>query len=396
MRPTDQTPAVPALPEPERSPEPEWLEYAEFGERFVAHAVTEERVVAAVAGIAGRGITFGPFKLGPAGLAGFKAEGRVGTPRITRHGPHVTFAVTVPVSLGLKMLLGGKRLRLEAVVAVELTLHARTADPLLVVIDIPPVRPEDVRVLLRTGAGDAVNDLLLDPVAGVVRREVANRVNPMLDDPRTRGKRVFDVEAIVARSGSVHRERAAAAWDWSWIDYAEFGRRFFPRLVTPERVAAVAESLAGRPIEIGPLRTGPGRRATVTVRGAVRLPVVRPRAEPEDVHGELVMYDLTLPVGLDITVEVLKANRYHAEIEVPLVLAARAAAPLLLVIDVEPPAPEDIRLELAAEGMRAATLGALAGIRKQVVARVAKVVRDEIAAGSGRIIDVGARIGKSV
>ncbi|MFC8044239.1 hypothetical protein [Nocardia sp. NPDC057353] len=397
MRPTDETPHTPALPaEREPAPEQQWLEYAEFGERFVAHAATEERVAAAVAGITGRKITFGPFSLGPAGLAGFVAEGKVGEPRIVRRGPHVHYTVTVPVSLALKALLAGRKLRLEAVVSVEVGLHARTASPLLVVIDIPAISPDDVSVVLRTQAGTAVNETLLDPIAGVVKREVANRVNPMLADPQTRRRRVFDIEAIVGGTESVHRRRAEAEWAFDWIDYAEFGRRFFPLLVTPERVNAVlAERLAGRPIEIGPLRTGPGRRATVTVRGAVRLPTLRPR-EPAPGHIEPVVYDVTLPVALDITVDVLKANRYRAELEVPLVLAARAADPLLLVIDVDPPEPAEIRLELAAEGVRAATLGALAKIRKQVVAQVAAVIRRELTSGSGRVIDVGARIGKAV
>ncbi|SLJ82356.1 Uncharacterised protein [Mycobacteroides abscessus subsp. abscessus] len=42
--------------------------------------------------------------------------------------------------------------------------------------------------------------------------------------------------------------------------------------------------------------------------------------------------------------------------------------------------------------MRAATLGALAGIKKQVIAQVLAVVRQELARGEGRIIDVAARI----
>lgn len=58
--------------------DPQWIEYAEFGERFVAHAVTTDRIEAAVAGIAGKGMKFGPFSVGPAGLAGLVAEGKVG------------------------------------------------------------------------------------------------------------------------------------------------------------------------------------------------------------------------------------------------------------------------------------------------------------------------------
>ncbi|MFD6212693.1 hypothetical protein ACFWFJ_05505, partial [Nocardia salmonicida] len=59
--------------------DPMWIEYADFGERFVTYAVTEERITAAVSGMTGRGVKIGPFSLGPAGLAGFVAEGTLGT-----------------------------------------------------------------------------------------------------------------------------------------------------------------------------------------------------------------------------------------------------------------------------------------------------------------------------
>ncbi|BDT88923.1 hypothetical protein [Nocardia cyriacigeorgica] len=371
--------------------DPHWIDYAEFGERFVTHAVTTDRIEAAVAGIAGKGMKFGPFSVGPAGLAGLVAEGKVGRPVVVRSGPHVTFEMRVPVSLAVKVLLGGKKLRLETVVAIDMTLHARTAAPLLIVIDIPPIKPADVSVVLRAQAVDTAGEWLLDPVAGVVQREVAQRVNTMLADPQARRSRVFDVEAMVAGAPSRHRDDSA----FDWIGYDEFGHRFFPLIVTRERVFDVVKGLAGRPIEVGPFRTGPRASATVTVRGAVRLPDLteRPRRDPD--HGE-VTFDLLLPVWLDITVDVLKANRYRADVRIPLVLTARAADPLLIVIDVPPPNRDDIRLEFSAVGMRAATLGVLAGIRKQVIAQVAQVVRKELADPAGRTIDVGARIDGTV
>lgn len=371
MQPTDHT-----------SADPVWIEYADFGERFLTHAVTEARIVAAVSGMAGRGMTIGPFSVGPAGLAGFVAEGKVGQPVVLRSGPNVTFEVTVPVSLSVQVLLGGRKLRLEAVVEIDLTLHAHTADPLLIVIDVPPITSRDVSFVLRARAIETAWEWLLDPIAGVVQREVANRVNAMLADPQGRRGRVFDIEAMVDGMRSEH----AMQTTFDWIDYGEFGHRFFARIVTRERVFDVVERLAGRPIEIGPLRTGPRNSATVTVRGSVRVPQLADRSD------DAVSFDLVVPVSLDITVDVLKANHYRADVEIPLVLTARAADPLLVVIDVPPPDSSDIRLEFKASGMRAATLGALAGIRKQVVAQVAEVVRKELADSSGRTIDVAARI----
>ncbi|MFE7743472.1 hypothetical protein [Nocardia sp. NPDC057455] len=371
MHPTDESGSAPA-----------WIDYAEFGARFVTHAVNAARIESAISGMTGRGLTIGPVSIGPAGLAGFVAEGKVGAPRVLHSGPGVTFAVTVPVSLTLKVLLGGRKLRLEARVEIDLTLHARTAEPVLIVIDIPPITQRDISFVLRAQAVESAWEWLLDPIAGVVQREVASRVNAMLADPQTRRNLVFDVEAMVAGKRSPYRDRTA----FDWIGYDEFGHRFFARIVTRERVSDVVERLAGRPIEVGPLRTGPRASAVVTVRGAVRMPrLVDRSADP-------VAFDLTLPVSLDITVDVLKANRYRADVEVPLVLTARAADPLRVVIDVPPPDPAGIRMEFTAHGARAAALGALAGIKKQVVAQVAAVIRKELADPAMRTIDVAARI----
>ncbi|BDT95990.1 MULTISPECIES: hypothetical protein [Nocardia] len=371
MHPTDESSSAPA-----------WIDYAEFGERFVTHAVNAARIESAVSGMTGRGLTIGPVSIGPAGLAGFVAEGKVGAPRVLHSGPRVTYEVTVPVSLTLKVLLGGRKLRLEARVEIDLTLHARTAEPVLIIIDIPPITQRDISFVLRAQAVESAWEWLLDPIAGVVQREVASRVNAMLADPQTRRGLVFDVEAMVAGKRSAYRDKSA----FDWIGYDEFGHRFFSRIVTRERVHDVVERLAGRPIEVGPLRTGPRASAVVTVRGAVRMPRLTDRS------ADPVAFDLTLPVSLDITVAVLKANYYRADVEVPLVLTARAADPLRVVIDVPPPDPADIRMEFTAHGARAAALGALAGIKKQVIAQVAAVIRKELADPAMRTIDVAARI----
>ncbi|WP_433629200.1 hypothetical protein [Nocardia sp. CA-120079] len=370
------------LPIEEETDDPVWIDYAEFGERFVTHAVTAERIEAAVSAMTDHGIAIGPFSLGPVGLAGFMAEGKVGKPVILRNGPHVTFEVTVPLTMSVKVLLGGRKLRLEAVAEIDLTLHARTADPLLIVIDIPPITSRDVSFVLRAQAIDSAWEWLLDPIAGVVQREVANRVNAMLAEPQARRGRVFDVEAIINGVRSGHVDQA----EFDWIGYDEFGHQFFSRIVTRDRVFEFVERMAGRPIEVGPLRAGPRDSATVTVQGNVRTPQLTDRSD------EPVSFDMTLPVSLDITVDVLKANQYRADVEIPLVLTARAADPLLIVVDVPPPAADDLRLEFKARGMRAATLGVLAGIKKQVVTQVAGVVRDELSDTSGRTIDVAERL----
>ncbi|WP_245551108.1 hypothetical protein [Nocardia paucivorans] len=372
--------------------EPIWIDYPEFGERFVAQAVTVRRIEAAIAGITDRGLTIGPFSLGPAGLAGFVAEGRLGRPEVVRRGPEVVFDTRIPAFLTLKVLVGGKKLRVEAGVFVGLTLHARTADPLLIVIDIPRVHPDDVNVVLRARAEDSKSEWLLDPIAGRLRREIAKRVNALLADPSTRRRRIYDIEAIVAGVRSEHRTRT----EFDWIDYAEFGRRFFPRIVTRERVFEVVGRLSGRGIAVGPFRTGPRASAQVEVHGEIGAPELSERSVPvistDVVDTTAVQFDLLVPVSLDITVDVLKANHYRAELAIPLVLTARAAAPLWIVVEAEPPAPADIHMEFAADGLRAAALGAVAKIKKQVIGQVVRFVERELADPTGRTVDVAERI----
>ncbi|GGN75490.1 hypothetical protein GCM10011610_19830 [Nocardia rhizosphaerihabitans] len=367
--------------------DPMWIEYADFGERFVTYAVTEERIAAAVAGMTGRGVTIGPFSLGPAGLAGFVAEGTLGTPVVTRNpGDALTFGVRVPLTLAVNLVLGGRKLGLAAVVEIGLTLHARTAQPLLVVIDVAPVTARDVSFTLRAEAIDTAWEMLLDPIAGLVQREVANRVNAIVGDPKVRSERVFDIEAILDGYRSPHRHDTV----FEWIDFREFGLRFFADIVTRDRVHDVVAQMAGSEIAVGPLSEGPRGAATVTVRGAIEQPRVIDRGVGEP--GAARVFDMTLPVGLDITVDVLKANHYRADLEIPLVLTARAAEPLQIVIDVPPPALEDISMEFTAKGLRAATLARLAGIKRQVVAQVVAVVSTELADPTSRTIDVGAAI----
>ncbi|MFF3573246.1 hypothetical protein [Nocardia jiangxiensis] len=362
---------------------PTRISYGEFGERFVAHAVTPARIEAAVSSLAGR-IEMGPFAVGPGKLARVWVRGDIGTPTITRTGSEVVFAVRIPVQLELTVTLGGRELQLAAAVDINLTLHARTADPLLVVIDIPPVTKRDVSPpIIRAGAVDAEAEVLLEPTAKMVRKEVADRLNVLLGQPQARRARIFDIEAITAGESAEHTDLTNV----DWIDYAEFGRRFLPRIVTPARVRAVAESLSGRVIEVDSMRTGPRDAAEVTARGVIRLPRVTERAD-----ADTVAFDMVVPVTLDVVVDVRKADHYHAEVEIPLVLMTRTAAPLLIVIDVEQPHSTQIDVQLRADGLRARTLGVIGKMRRRIAAQVSEAVSRHLADPSIRTVDVAARL----
>jgi hypothetical protein len=180
---------------------PQAITYARFGEQFFLHAVTEQRVLGAVASLAGRPIEFGPVGVGPAGLVKVSASGNVGEPGVQRQpGELVAFLLTIPVALQLLIDLGPERSRFTAEVSVRLRLTARPAEPLAVVIDIEPPSAKDVEVRVQA---DGVRASVLQLVGGVdseVRRAVARYACRELEQPAVQSARVIDVAAIIARA----------------------------------------------------------------------------------------------------------------------------------------------------------------------------------------------------
>lgn len=366
----------------ESNVEPAWISYEEFGRRFFVEAVTTERIASAVAGMAGKGMKIGPSKIGPGGIAGIFAEGTVGESVISPHdGDEVRFDLMVPASLVLTLRFG-QQIRFEAGVEINLELAARAADPLLVVIDIPKVTHEDVKLVLRAEALGAAWEWLLEPIGRIVRFEVANRLNAMLTDPASVRGRVFDIAARLDDNG----ERRSRETAFDWITYEEFGTRFFQHAVTQARIAEGARGLEGEKIEIGPLRTGPGDIATVSANGAVRAPRIDPRSENP------VEFDMTVPLDLDLVISIARDNRYAADIGVPLVLTARAAEPLQIVVDVARVDADDVDVELTSKGLSASVLGLIGGVKKQIREQVAAQINAQTKDRSSRTVDVAARL----
>lgn len=175
-----------------------------------------------------------------------------------------------------------------------------------------------------------------------------------------------------------------------FCSYTEFGEAFFERAVTLERIAAGVAGLAGRPIEFGPKGVGPGRLASVTANGTTGTPVVT------RVDADVITHDVLIPVSLDFIVDVqVEKHRFHAELEVPLRVTARATRDLWILLDVEPPQSRDVRVDLKAQGLRAGVLQRIGGIDRELCRFVAKYVAREIdkpAVAAARRIDVGAGI----
>jgi hypothetical protein len=171
-----------------------------------------------------------------------------------------------------------------------------------------------------------------------------------------------------------------------YISYEDFGVQFFARAVTEARILGGVNTLAGQPINVGPMGVGPGRIAKVTAKGAIG------EASATPIPGDIVSYRVVLPVSLTFDVDLqVDSHRFTADLEVPLTLVARAASPLKVVIDVVPPLPNQVTVKLRAEGIRASMLNKVVGIDTELQRFVAKYVKREVtkpAVAAARVIDV--------
>ncbi len=172
--------------------------------------------------------------------------------------------------------------------------------------------------------------------------------------------------------------------------YEEFGALFFRAAVTPERILGAVDGIAGKPIDFGPMGVGPGRIARVTAKGQIG------EATATEIPGLPISYRLVVPVDLDFTVDLqVEKHHFHANVEVPLTVSAHATRDLRIVVDVTPPNPDELELELAADGMRAGLLKRVANIDGELRRFVAKYVARELEKPhivATRNIDVGVSI----
>lgn len=158
-----------------------------------------------------------------------------------------------------------------------------------------------------------------------------------------------------------------------YISYEEFGKRFFELAVSEERILGAVNTLAGEPIDVGPMGVGPGRIAKVRATGSIG------EAKATRIEGDLISYRVVLPVHLEFEVNLqVDVHRFRAELEVPLLLAARAAEPLKVVIDAQAPKAKEVSVTLRADGLRASILSKTVGIEGELQRFVAKYVGREL------------------
>ena len=175
-----------------------------------------------------------------------------------------------------------------------------------------------------------------------------------------------------------------------YMTYEEFGRRFFEIAVTEDRVGGAIAAIAGDAFEIGPIAQGPGKIAKVTAKVRVQDPRVTRKV------GETITFAIRIPLEIDMVVDLrIDKPKFMVFGEIALAATARAAEPLLLILDVEKPRPSDISIHVTSHSLRAEIVRIIGGIDAEIRRFIAAHVSEEIdspASRKAKIIDVADRL----
>ena len=176
----------------------------------------------------------------------------------------------------------------------------------------------------------------------------------------------------------------------NYMTYDQFGRKFFEIAVTEDRVGGAIGSIAGDAFEIGPIGQGPGKIAKVTAKVRIMDPrVVR-------TVGEMITFDIRIPLEIDMVVDLrIDRPKFMVFGEIALHATARAAEPLLLILDFERPRSSDISIHVTSKSLRAEVVRVLGNIDAEIKRFIAAHVAGEIdspASQKAKIIDVATSI----
>ncbi len=189
-------------------------------------------------------------------------------------------------------------------------------------------------------------------------------------------------------------DRAQRVPDDMRVPYAQWGEDFFADAVSEERVLGAVNTIAGQPIDFGPMGVGPGRIAKVRAYGEIGEAAAT-RLPPGSTGG-LIGYQVVLPVRLTFEVDLqVDSHRFEAQLLVPLKLTAVALSGVRIYIDATPPTGSEIQVELQANGLRASVLQRVAGVEgelKRFVARYVARELDKPHVQEARLIDVSKAI----
>lgn len=175
-----------------------------------------------------------------------------------------------------------------------------------------------------------------------------------------------------------------------YVSYEEFGRRFFEVAVSEERVGAAIGEIAGDAFTMGPIAQGPGRIAKVTAKVRIQQPRVSRQL------GELITFAIRIPLEIDMVVDLkIDKPKFMVFGEISLRATAKAAEPLLLILDVEKPRASDITIHVTSQSLRAEVVRIIGGIDAEIKRFIAMHVAGEIdspESQKAKIIDVAQQL----
>ena len=144
---------------------------------------------------------------------------------------------------------------------------------------------------------------------------------------------------------------------------------------------------------MGPMAQGPGGLAKVTAKVQVQQPHVRRSI------GDTITFAVRIPLVIELIVDLwLDKQRFVVDGDIALRATARAAEPLLIVIDVAKPRPSDIAVHVTSKSIRGEILRVIAGVDGEIRRFVAAYVAEEIdspASQRAKLIDVAGQVANS-
>lgn len=180
---------------------------------------------------------------------------------------------------------------------------------------------------------------------------------------------------------------------YDYVSYETFGRRFFEVAVTEERVGAAFAAIAGDEFEMAPIGQGPGKIAKVSAKVAIKEPQVRRNV------GDSIAFDIHIPLAIDLLVDLrLDKQRFRVDGDIALSATARAAEPLLLIVDVAKPRPSDITVQVSSKTIRGEVLRIVAGVDAEIRRFIAQYVAEEIdspQSQAAQVIDVAEQLDRT-
>lgn len=171
-----------------------------------------------------------------------------------------------------------------------------------------------------------------------------------------------------------------------YMTYEEFGRKFFEVAVSEERVCNAIAAIAGDAFEMGPMGQGPGKIAKVSAKVRIMDPSVSRTV------GEMITFAIRIPLEIDMMVDLrIDRPKFMVFGEIALRATARAAEPLLLILDVEKPKSSDISIHVTSKSLRAEVVRVLGNIDAEIRRFISAHVSGEIdspASQKAKIINV--------